>query len=193
MSCSRQIRAAAAIGGIQIDVPELKKGGPTPEYFAKFPHGKIPAWEGKDGFLLTESHAIGRYSKNPSILFALYPIIVDCYHRDEKLYLSVIPVLIIMSRLEVLIFLYYIISYFFLLGLLTSDHTLSTVASLAPNSGLLGTLPQEAALVDQWSYFAATELVPFTGTIRGLVMGFITPYNKPVRLPFVVSCLSIYL
>ncbi|KAJ7704054.1 hypothetical protein B0H17DRAFT_1040511, partial [Mycena rosella] len=39
------IRAVAALGGVAIDLPE--------RYFlAKFHHGKIPAWEGKDGFLL---------------------------------------------------------------------------------------------------------------------------------------------
>src|SRR5689334_13462473 len=33
----------------------------TPEYLAKFPLGKIPAFEGADGFLLTEGNAIGCY------------------------------------------------------------------------------------------------------------------------------------
>ena len=34
-----------------------------PEFLAKFPHGKIPTFEGKDGFLLSESYAIARYGK----------------------------------------------------------------------------------------------------------------------------------
>jgi glutathione S-transferase len=34
----------------------------TPEYFRKFPGGKIPAFEGPDGFLLTETTAISKYS-----------------------------------------------------------------------------------------------------------------------------------
>jgi elongation factor 1-gamma len=33
------------------------------EFLAKFPHGKIPAFEGSDGFKLFESAAIARYSK----------------------------------------------------------------------------------------------------------------------------------
>jgi elongation factor 1-gamma len=34
-----------------------------PEFLAKFPHGKIPAFEGSDGFKLFEGAAIARYSK----------------------------------------------------------------------------------------------------------------------------------
>jgi hypothetical protein len=34
----------------------------TPEYLRKFPGGKIPAFEGPDGFLLTETMAISKYS-----------------------------------------------------------------------------------------------------------------------------------
>lgn len=33
-----------------------------PEYLALFPYGKIPAFKGTDGFTLTESKAISRYS-----------------------------------------------------------------------------------------------------------------------------------
>lgn len=59
-----QIRAAAALAGLQIDLPETYthfEDNKKPEFLAKFPHGKIPAWEGKDGLLLTESFAIARY------------------------------------------------------------------------------------------------------------------------------------
>ena len=35
-----------------------------PEFLAKFPHGKIPAFEGADGFKLTETPAIARYSES---------------------------------------------------------------------------------------------------------------------------------
>ncbi|KAI5119352.1 hypothetical protein M0805_004029 [Coniferiporia weirii] len=115
----KYIRAAAAIGGIKIDLPESYthfEDNKKPEFLSKFPHGKIPAWEGKDGFLLAESYAIGRY-----------------------------------------------------------------ISSLAPNSTLLGSSPQEAALVDQWSFFAATELQQYASLINLLVRGVITPYNKPIH------------
>lgn len=45
----------------------------SPEYLAKFPHGKIPAFEGADGFKLFETQAIARYSEFSSIIYALYP------------------------------------------------------------------------------------------------------------------------
>jgi len=56
------------------------------------------------------------------------------------------------------------------------------VASLAPNSGLLGHDSKEAALVDQWVHFTETEVQSKQLFISGLVRGFITPYNKPVHM-----------
>ncbi|KAJ7501060.1 glutathione S-transferase C-terminal-like protein [Mycena galericulata] len=63
---STQIRAIAAYGGVSISVPTEKEykhweTNKQPQWLSKFPHGKIPAWEGKDGFLLFESVAIMRY------------------------------------------------------------------------------------------------------------------------------------
>ncbi|KAJ7108078.1 elongation factor 1-gamma [Mycena crocata] len=61
------IRAAAAQGGVAIDLPKSYvhfEDNKKPEFKNKFPHGKIPAWEGKDGFLLFESAAIARYIAN---------------------------------------------------------------------------------------------------------------------------------
>ncbi|KAJ7261518.1 glutathione S-transferase C-terminal-like protein [Mycena rebaudengoi] len=62
----KAIRATAAYGGVHISVPTEKEykhweTNKQPQYLSKFPHGKIPAWEGKDGFLLFESVAIMRY------------------------------------------------------------------------------------------------------------------------------------
>ncbi|KAJ6554382.1 elongation factor 1-gamma [Mycena capillaripes] len=57
-------RATAAFGGVAIDLPEGYVHFETnkkPEFTSKFPHGKIPAWEGKDGFVLFEGVAIARY------------------------------------------------------------------------------------------------------------------------------------
>ncbi|KAJ0114296.1 hypothetical protein N8I77_003312 [Diaporthe amygdali] len=53
----------AALNGLEIDVPEFQFGqaNKTPEFLAKFPLGKVPAFEGADGFTLTEGAAIATY------------------------------------------------------------------------------------------------------------------------------------
>ncbi|KAF9511996.1 hypothetical protein BS47DRAFT_1372929 [Hydnum rufescens UP504] len=114
---STRIFAAAAVAGIKIDLADgytHKETNKTPEFLAKFPVGKVPAFHGKDGFRLVESSAIARY-----------------------------------------------------------------VANLAPNSGLLGTNIQEAALVDQWSAFADLELDAHRRAVLGLFSGSV-PYFKPI-------------
>ncbi|KAF9529880.1 glutathione S-transferase C-terminal-like protein [Crepidotus variabilis] len=58
------IRSAAALGGVEITIPtdyEHRVDNLKPEFKAKFPHGKIPAWEGSNGFKLFEGFAIARY------------------------------------------------------------------------------------------------------------------------------------
>jgi len=57
------------------------------------------------------------------------------------------------------------------------------VASLAPNSGLLGGTPEDAALVDQWIHLADSEVGHYTQFIQGICTGRV-PYNKQVRLLF---------
>ncbi|KAF8588077.1 elongation factor 1-gamma [Ramaria rubella] len=57
------------------------------------------------------------------------------------------------------------------------------VASLAPNANLLGTTPQEAALIDQWVSFTNTELMPPSNFIMGMIRHRI-PYNKPTEQKF---------
>jgi len=119
----KRIRAAAAFAGIAIDLPEQYthfEDNKKPDFTSKFPHGKIPAWEGKDGFILTETSAIARY-----------------------------------------------------------------IASLAPNSTLLGSTPKEAALVDQWISFADSEIGTYTQLVRQLCTGTLSPYAKPLHTTFV--------
>jgi len=61
---SKAIRAAAAYAGLEIAQPasyEHYVDNKKPEFLAKFPHGKIPAFEGADGFKLFEGAAIARY------------------------------------------------------------------------------------------------------------------------------------
>ncbi|TFK96887.1 elongation factor 1-gamma [Pterulicium gracile] len=60
----RIIRAAAAFGGLSVDIPADYKhfeDNKKPEYLSKFPAGKIPAFESKDGFTLFEGAAIARH------------------------------------------------------------------------------------------------------------------------------------
>ena len=62
-----QALAAAAFQGIEVAFPENYQhmvDNKKPEYLSKFPHGKIPAWEGADGFCLFEGYAIARYSES---------------------------------------------------------------------------------------------------------------------------------
>jgi elongation factor 1-gamma len=57
----------AAFAGLKLDHPENyvhMVDNKKPEFLAKFPHGKIPAFEGKDGFRLVEGTAIARYSES---------------------------------------------------------------------------------------------------------------------------------
>ncbi|KAI0830347.1 elongation factor 1-gamma [Trametes gibbosa] len=60
----KRIRAVAALNGLKIDLPENYvhyQDNKKPEFLIKFPHGKIPAFDGADGFKLFETAAIARY------------------------------------------------------------------------------------------------------------------------------------
>ncbi|KAG1816678.1 elongation factor 1-gamma [Suillus subaureus] len=89
MSQTKAIRSVCALAGLELEIPEYQhfSDNQKPEFLAKFPHGKIPAFEGANGFNLTEGAPIARY-----------------------------------------------------------------LAGLAPNSGLLGSTPEDAAVVDQWNF-----------------------------------------
>ena len=54
------------------------------------------------------------------------------------------------------------------------------MASLVPDSGLLGKDAGEAALVDQWVHFGETEIATFSYEIMALVAGYLGPYSKEV-------------
>lgn len=58
-----QAQVIAALNGLEIELPEFEmaKTNRTPEFLAKFPLGKVPAFEGADGFTLTEGAAIATY------------------------------------------------------------------------------------------------------------------------------------
>ncbi|KDQ08950.1 hypothetical protein BOTBODRAFT_59000 [Botryobasidium botryosum FD-172 SS1] len=111
------IRAAAAYGGLDLNFAQgfvAYQTNKTPEFLAKFPQGKVPAFEGPNGFYLTETIAIARY-----------------------------------------------------------------VSSFAKNVNLLGSTPEQAAHVDQWLFFGATEINPPMSRVVGPLNGTV-PYFKPI-------------
>ncbi|KAJ7234444.1 glutathione S-transferase C-terminal-like protein [Mycena rebaudengoi] len=60
----RAIRATAAFGGVKYGTPSSYvhyEDNYKEDFVAKFPHSKIPVWEGTDGFTLFESAPIARY------------------------------------------------------------------------------------------------------------------------------------
>ncbi|POS76913.1 hypothetical protein DHEL01_v204689 [Diaporthe helianthi] len=56
-------QVVAAINGLEIDLPEFQMGqtNKSEDFLSKFPLGKVPAFEGADGFTLTEGAAITTY------------------------------------------------------------------------------------------------------------------------------------
>ncbi|KAH0834077.1 hypothetical protein J3R83DRAFT_11361 [Lanmaoa asiatica] len=72
---TKVVRSVAALGGLELEIVADYKhfeDNKKPDFLAKFPHGKIPAFEGPNGFNLTEGAAIARYfatlSPNSNIL-----------------------------------------------------------------------------------------------------------------------------
>ncbi|KAL7627914.1 hypothetical protein AAE478_002109 [Parahypoxylon ruwenzoriense] len=60
----QRAEVVAAINGLEIPLVEgfnMGVDNKTPEFLAKFPMGKVPAFEGADGFCLTEGAAICTY------------------------------------------------------------------------------------------------------------------------------------
>ncbi|KAI0458686.1 glutathione S-transferase [Xylaria acuta] len=53
----------ADMNGLEIEIPSytMRQTNTTPEFLSKFALGKVPAFEGADGFCLTESIAIATY------------------------------------------------------------------------------------------------------------------------------------
>ncbi|KAK7055595.1 elongation factor 1-gamma [Favolaschia claudopus] len=116
------IRAAAAWAGVPITEAEGYvhfESNKKSEFLSKFPHGKVPAWDGKDGFKLFEGLAIARY-----------------------------------------------------------------LASLSPDSGLLGKSKEDAALIEQWIHLAELEADVNTTNIAYLINGQLGAYNKPAHNVF---------
>jgi len=63
-AATAKMKSIAVLAGVTFDTPtnyEHYVTNKTPEFTSKFPHGKAPALETPEGFLLTESTAIARY------------------------------------------------------------------------------------------------------------------------------------
>lgn len=63
----KRVQAVAALAGesveeVNIDMAETKK----PAFLAKFPLGCVPAFEGTDGVMITETAAIAEHGKHRS-------------------------------------------------------------------------------------------------------------------------------
>lgn len=115
-------RAIAAYGGLTVDLPENythMKDNHEEAFRSKFPHGKIPAFAGKDGFNIFESTPIARY-----------------------------------------------------------------FATLAPNSGLLGSSATDVALIDQWLHFVDLEYDSPQLIILFMLKGYGIPWTKPTHTAF---------
>ena len=56
----------AAFAGLEIAAASYEHfvDNKKPEFLSKFPHGKIPAFKGADGFRVFEGAAIARYSES---------------------------------------------------------------------------------------------------------------------------------
>jgi len=68
------------------------------------------------------------------------------------------------------------------------------IASLAPNSDLIGHGATDAALIDQWVEVVDSEIARYNSLVLQLVKGAINPYNKPIHVVFqerITSALTI--
>lgn len=173
-----QIRSVAALGGLEIEIAADYKhfeDNNKPDFRSKFPHGKIPALEGANGFNLAEGTAIARYraSVHPPIHRS-----ISASGKTRAIYTSVIPVL----TCPVDIFQH-------LTPCISLSHTprsradtIFIVATLSPNANLLGQSVEEQALVEQWIHFSESEIDNPTQLTRQLLNGLFV-YNKAVRPP----------
>jgi len=60
----QRVQVAGEFNGLEVVLDptfEMRKTNTTPEFLAKFPLGKVPAFEGADGFCITEGAAIAHY------------------------------------------------------------------------------------------------------------------------------------
>jgi elongation factor 1-gamma len=61
---STAIRAVAKANDLELDIVEVDTTKPNPEYLKLNKLGKVPTFEGADGFVLYECVAIAIYSKS---------------------------------------------------------------------------------------------------------------------------------
>lgn len=70
---------------IDLDLVDTKPSESTSTEFLKVnPMGKIPAFEGSDGYILTESIAIAIYRKCNLVLTVSLPVLYDKFPPDNR-------------------------------------------------------------------------------------------------------------
>lgn len=83
----QQIKAAAALAGLKLKEPETYKhyeDNKKPEFLEKFASGKIPAFEGEDGFCLFEGTAIARYGKIDHLFHSVLLLCVPSLYKSSE-------------------------------------------------------------------------------------------------------------
>lgn len=67
-----QIHTIAALNELELELPPPTFPDNPAEFMEKFPYGKIPAFEGTDGFKMIEGTPIARYRELHSLEITLY-------------------------------------------------------------------------------------------------------------------------
>lgn len=81
----KRVQAVAALAGesveeVTIDMAETKK----PAFLAKFPLGCVPAFEGTDGVMITETAAIAEHGKHRCFHFLALPCFRNASRRNKR-------------------------------------------------------------------------------------------------------------
>jgi elongation factor 1-gamma len=73
--------SVAAIAGFEVDLKPFEYGvtNKLPEFIDKFTLGKVPAFEGNDGFTLLEGASIARYGQCLGLREPLYRTILTVH------------------------------------------------------------------------------------------------------------------
>ncbi|KAI6115013.1 elongation factor 1-gamma [Pisolithus croceorrhizus] len=137
--------------GVELEEPVYKhyEDNEMPGFYAKFPYGWIPPFVGTDGFNLTEGAVIIPYSTTVLVFVMLRENISTVTLSTDS---SISDATILVAESPI-------------------------VASISPNSGLLGGTAEDAALVDQHVHLAETEIQTSLQYSYMMINGYI-PYNK---------------
>ena len=80
---SSQIYTIAVLNELELELPPFSFPDKPAEFMEKFPYGKIPAFEGADGFKMIEGTPIARYRELHSLEISLHILSrFSVQHRD---------------------------------------------------------------------------------------------------------------